>query len=302
MKPSMPADRRPPLPRSAQRIVWLARAASTAGLAFGVYLAVRLAAHGATAPAMLVLAIAGAYAISTWLNPLSPLMWIALAVLAGLFVISDQGPISITLAVALVVLFWLRSRPQLPSISSLTPIFTDDVMPRAATLVAELTDQGWERVGGYAFQSGRTPVTAAVLLHPDCDRYAAITDLVYAIESRFDDAKVLLTINSGRASLPPFYLANVVKGSPTDLAAGHQQAVELLSERGLTPLLLDPEAVVEEALASEVETLEWGARHGRGGLFNFGEGTGELDDSAISATRIETWLAAPAMTERQAAE
>jgi hypothetical protein len=293
----MPALRRPPLPRSAQRIVWLARAASTVGLAFGLYLAARLAAHGAAAPAMLVLSIAGAYAISTWLNPLSPWMWIALAVLTGLFVASDHGPISITLAVALVVLFWLRSRPQVPSVSSLTPIFTDEVMPRAATFVAELTDRGWEHVGGYAFQTGRTPVTAAVLLHPEGDRYAAITDMVYAIESRFDDARVLLTINSGRASLPPFYLTNVVKASPADLAASHQQALELLAERGLTPLPLDPEAVVEEALASEVETLEWSARHGNGGLFNFGGGAGELDGSAISATRIETWLEAPALAE-----
>lgn len=292
MNPSMPGDRHPPLPQSAQRIVWLARVASTAGLALGVYLATRLVAHGDTVQALLVLAIAGAYAISTWVNPLSPWLWVALGVLAGLFVLIDTGVVSITLAIALVVLFWMRGRLQAPSVSSLTPIFTDEVMPGAARFVAELTDLGWEHVGGYAFESENAPVTAAVMLHPDGDRYAAITDMVYAIESRFDDARILLTINSGRASLPPVYLTNVVKGSPTELAESHQHAVDLLAAQGLTPLRLDREAVVEEALASEVETLEWHARHGSGGLFNFGGGAGELDDSAISATRIDTWLAA----------
>lgn len=296
MKPSMPADRRPPLPQSAKRIVWLARAASTVALALGIYLAAGLAAAGGTLEAVLVLGIAGAYAISTWVNPLSPWLWVTLGVLAGLFVLIDPGVVSITLAVALVVLFWMRGRLQVPSVATLTPIFTNEVMPGAAGFVDELAGLGWEHVGGYAFESGHTAVTAAVMLHPDGDRYAAVTDMVYAIESRYDDVRILLTINSGRAALPPAYLTNVVKGSPTELAASHQRAIELLADHGVMPLPLDPEAIVEEALASEVETLEWNARRAGAGLFNFGGGTGELDDSAVSATRIETWLASQVLS------
>lgn len=292
----MAADLRPPLPKSAQRLVWLSRAASTAGLAIGMYIAATWLSHGNVVEGLLVLAIAAAYALSTWLNPLSPWLWVALGALSALFLVIDTGVVSITMAIALLVLFWMRSRLQAPSVSSLTPIFSDEVMPGAAGFVAELTDQGWEHVGGYAFESGHSPVTATVLLHPDADRYAAITDMVYAIESRYDDARILLTINSGRAALPPAYLSNVVKGSPGELAAAHQRAVELVASHGLTPLPLDPEAVVEEALASEVETLEWNARRG-GGLFNFGGGAGELDDSAISATRIATWLVAAPVAE-----
>jgi hypothetical protein len=289
----MPAERQPPVPRAAQRMMWLARAVSTVGLAIGIYFAIVSMADGHAAQALLVLAIAVCYTLSTWVDPLSPLFWVTLGCLSGLFLFVDPGLVSLTLAVALVILFWMRSRIQPPSVSSLTPIFTDDVMPGAAAYVAELTDLGWRQVGGYTFDSARTPVTATVLLHPDGDRYAAITDMVFGIESRYPDSKILLTINSSRASLPPAYLTNVRRGSPAKLADSHQRAIDVLESYGLTPLPLDPEAVVEEALASEVETIEWNARRHGFGLFNFGGGAGELDDSSVSAQRIEMWIAAP---------
>lgn len=286
----MPADRYLPLPQAAQRMVWLARAVSTVGLAIGVYFAIFWMSQGQVIQALLVLAIAVSYSLSTWVNPLSPWLWVTLGCLSGLFLLVDPGVVSVTMAVALVVLFWMRSRLEAPSVSSLTPIFTDDVMPGAEGYVAELTDLGWHHAGGYTFESGRTPVTATVLLHPDGDRYAVITDMVFAIESRYPDSKILLSINSGRASLPPSYLTNVRRGSPAKLAASHQTALDVIESFGLTPLPLDPEAVVEEALASEVETIEWTARRSGTGLFNFGSGLGELDDSSVSAQRIEMWM------------
>lgn len=293
----MPAKLLPPLPRAARRTVWLARAISTVGLVIAALIAAIWLSEGNTGQALLVLGVAAAYALVTWLNPLSPIFWVVVGVLSALFVLTDPGIVSITLAVALVVLFWMRGRIQAPSLSSLTPIFTDEVMAGAERWVGELTDLGWEHVGGYSFESAKVPVTVAVLLHPDADRHAVITDVVFAIESRYDDSRFLLTINSGRAALPPSYLPNIVRGTPGDLAASHTRAIEILVSHGVTPQQLDPEAVVEEALASEVETTEWNAlRGGGGGMFNFGAGPGEIDESAVSAIRIENWLAEPAMS------
>lgn len=279
-------------------MVWLARAISTVGLAIGVLIAGLWLADGRVGPALLVLAVTAAYALSTWVNPLSPWFWVVAGGISTVLVIVDPGVVSVTLAVALVVLFWMRARLQAPSVSSLTPIFTNEVMAGAEHHVAELIDLGWEHVGGYTFDSAKAPVTAAVLLHSDADRYAVVTDVVFAIESRFDDARILLTINSGRASLPPAYLSSVVKGTPGRLAASHQRSLEILSTHAMTPQPLDPEAVVEEALASEVETTEWNAARSNTGLFNFGGGAGEIDDSAVWATRIETWLASQAVERR----
>ena len=49
--------------------------------------------------------------------------------------------------------------------------------------------------------------------------------------------------------------------------------------------------IVSEALASEVETIQWSKQNPPGGLFNFGRGVGLLDESPEARGRIETWLA-----------
>ena len=282
----------PPLPPSALRMVWLARAVSAVGLVIGVYVGALAAAEGELLHAFLILALALAYVLVTWANPHSPLVWLAIGTMVLILVVLDPGVISITVAIAASVFFWMRGRfGRSPSMASLRPVFTDTVTRGAEVYVGELSELGWRHVGGYAFDLARIPITAVVLVHPNLDRYSVITDMVFSIESRFPDSRFLVTLNSGRSGLPPNYLANDITGaSPGALADAHQQALDVLATRGVTPMELDEEAIVEEALASEVETAEWSRANPSRGLFNFGGGAGVLDDSSVSAQRVETWL------------
>lgn len=274
-------------------MIWLARAVSSVGLVIGVYVGAYWASQGETILAFLTLAMAVAYVLSTWINPMSPWVWVSLGSLSAVLVLLNPGVISITMAIAVGVLFWMRGRMRIaPSVATLRPVFTDMVMDGAAAYVAELTDAGWNHVGGYAFDSARISVTASVLVHTSLDRYAVITDMVFAIESRFEGNRFLVTLNSDRTGLPPNYLANSVFGaSPGALALAHQQALDVLASHGLTPVKLDEEAIVEEALASEVETTEWSMQNPSPGLFNFGAGKGQVDGSSVSEQRIVAWMA-----------
>jgi len=282
----------PPVPQSAQRMVWLARAVSSVGLVIAVYVGLYWSAQGETVLAFLTLAIAVAYLLSTWINPMSPWLWISLGSLSVVLMLLDPGVVTVTMAAAVALLFLMRGRMRIaPSVASLRPVFTDTVMDGAEAYVVELTDMGWSHVGGYAFDSARISVTAAVLVHENLDRHAVITDMIFAIESRFADSRFLVTLNSDRTGLPPNYLANVVSGgSPGALALAHQQALDILATHGMTPLQLDEEAIVEEALASEVETTEWTMQNRSRGLFDFGGGTGQVDTSSVSAQRIVSWM------------
>jgi hypothetical protein len=214
--------------------------------------------------------------------------------MVAVFVVLDPGVISITLAAATGVLFWMRGRKRSSSIdtSTLHPVDPDAVMRGAEQGVDELLALGWRQAGAYGFESLAASVTASVLVHPDLDRHAQITDMVASIESRFENGQILITLNSGWASLPPNYLANDIPGaSPTELADSHQRALDLLATFGIAPLQVPEHTIVSEAMASEVETIQWSSDHASGGLFNFGAGAGALGGSPQSTARIEAWIA-----------
>jgi hypothetical protein len=281
-------------PSAVQRIMWLARAVSAVAFVVGMFLAAQAAAAGNTVGALLFIAISVAYVLATWVSPLSPVPWIAIGGMVAVFVVLDPGVISITLAAAAGVLFWMRGRKRSSSIdtSTLHPVAPDAVMRGAEQRVDELVAMGWRQAGAYGFESLAARVTASVLVHPNLDRHAQITDMLASIESRFDDGRILITLNSGRASLPPNYLTNDLPGaSPAELAGDHQRALDLLVTFGVTPLQVPEHTIVSEAMASEVETIQWSTDHVSGGLFNFGTGAGALDGSPKSTARIEAWLA-----------
>jgi hypothetical protein len=284
----------PPAPKGARRLIWVARALAAAAFVVGLSMAMLAAREGETVLAMLFVAISVAYVLGTWANPLSPMLWIAIGTIVVVLLILDPGALTITLAIGTAVLFWLRGRKQSTPIdaSTLRPVAPEAVMPGAEEYVGRLTDRGWRQAGAYEFDALTSAVIASVLVHPDLDRHAEITDMVFAIESRFEGSLILLTISSGRTRLPPNYLANDVLGaSPDELADSHQRALDLLAGFGVTPLEVAEHTIVSEAMASEVETIEWSIRNPSGGLFNFGAGVGELDDSPDSRERIEAWLA-----------
>ncbi len=286
--------RYPPVPKSAKRIIWLGRAISAIALVIGVYVGSQLASQGHTSRAFLILSLASVYVLTTWVSALSPLLWVSVSGMVLIFVVLEPNVISFTLVLTVAVLFWMRGKGQSSPIdpAGLRPVASDTVMPGAERFVTQLTELGWRQAGAYAFDSKRTSVTASVLVHPDMDRYADITDMVFGIESRFEGSRILVTLNSGRGSLPPNYLGNdVVGASPAELADAHQQALDVLATFNVTPLPINEKTIVSEALASEVETIEWSKQNPPGGLFNFGRGAGLLDESPQAKDLIEAWLA-----------
>jgi len=274
-------------------MVWLVRAISAVALTVSVYLSATLAARGDTLSAGLFLSISIVYVLATWMNPLSPLLWIGIAAMISALLVLDPGVVSVTLAIAAAVLFWMRGRKQSSPVdpATLRPVEPDSVMPSAQAFVTELIEAGWRQAGAYAFGSRKTEVTVSVLVHPDLDRHAEITDMVFSIESRFPNSRILITNSSGRAVLPLSYLTNDVLGAtPAELAEAHQHALDILGGFDLEPEHVLEHTIVSEAMASEMETIEWSYENPSGGLFNFGGGHGALDDSPASKARIEEWL------------
>ena len=74
----------PPLPSRARPLVWTARVFGVVAFAVGIHLAWRAAADGRTVLALLFLAIALAYVLGTWVNPLSPVLWVAIGAVVAL--------------------------------------------------------------------------------------------------------------------------------------------------------------------------------------------------------------------------
>ncbi len=290
----MASRRYPPVPKAARRIIWLGRAISAIGLVIGVYVGMQLASRGQTSRAFLILSLAAVYVLTTWVSALSPLLWVSVGGMVLIFVVLEPNVISVTLVVAVAVLFWMRGKGQTSPIdpAGLRPAASDAVMPGAERFVTQLTERGWRQAGAYAFDSKRASVTASVLVHPDLDRYADITDMVFGIESRFEGSRMLITLNTGHGSLPPNYLGNgLVGASPAELADAHQQALDIIATFDVAPLHINEKTVVSEALASEVETIQWSKQNPPGGLFNFGRGVGLLDESPEATERIQAWLA-----------
>jgi hypothetical protein len=288
------ARRYPPTPVAARRLVWLSRALSGLAFVLGLYFGALAMSRDQDVLAMLFLAISAAYVLATWANPASPLIWVAIGGIVTILVILDPNVLTVTLAVAAGALFWLRGRKQITRVntSTIRPVADDAIMTGAERFVSELAELGWRQAGAYEFDSRSATVTASVLVHPELDRHAEITDMVFAIESRFEDGLILITMSSARAGLPPNYLANIVFGAtPAELADAHQNALDLLATFDVAPLRVPEHTIVSEAMASEVETIEWSVRHPTGGLFNFGTGPGPLDDSQRSRLRIKDWLA-----------
>ena len=280
------------MPRSARRMVWLARAISAVALFIGLITGARAASEGAIVFAFLYLAISVAFVLATWVSPLSPLVWVAIAGMVTVMLVLEPNVVTATLAIAAALLFWLRGRKQSSPVNpaSLRAVPSDTVMRGAEAYVGELEDLGWRQSGAYAFDTP-LPVVASLLVHPDMDQYAEVTDSIFGILSRFSDNRVMVTINSGRAGLPPNYLANDLLGaSPTELTEAHQRVLEMLTAFGATPLPVDEATLVEEAISSEIETIEWTKQNPSGGLFNFGRGVGSIDASGDARARIEAWL------------
>jgi hypothetical protein len=252
--------------------------------------------------ALLVLVVTGAYdlgilSVRLRIPWLTTLLLAVAAFVCGVLV--GHPFVGVVAAVALAG--WLvlgSSRLQLDP-SSVQPLESTAVDPEAAEHAAAFEALAFEQAGALSFvpAPGKT-VIETLLIGPEGDRYAVVTDLVLNVVSSFG-GRILVTRNSALATVPPDVLGNDLRGAtPAELAAAHERALEILAARGLTPDRIRPEHLVEAHVAFERRCIEW-ATAGAGrrvvqSFFSSGLGAGALDETSASGRRIDAWLAAPA--------
>jgi hypothetical protein len=135
---------------------------------------------------------------------------------------------------------------------------SDAVMPGAEPLVQELSSRGFRTIGGHRCRPGGRTIITTVMVGPECDRMALVTDRVWEVASRFD-SRWLVTINIATAPLPSDVLRQEVGGgAPSDVARAHQAALELLAGSSLRPDRFSTDAeVLTSALAMERRAIEF---------------------------------------------
>lgn len=244
--------------------------------------------------------------IATWAwgspSPYPARQWAAVGLLAvGIAILMPLLAVAVFVAYALLAV--LPSRYMLGRMSSLELelVGPDEVDPGAMAWVAELEAAGFRRVGGYraVIPLFRKRVTASVLVGPDGDRFAVVTDRMSDVVSRYE-GRWLVTTSSGLVPVPEHILRQlVVQGNPSELATAHEAGVELLAERGFTPDRFAADAdVLEAARALEWDSIRFASdsktksalrieTRGKGG-------DPVLADDDRSRRRIDAWLTAPA--------
>ena len=109
------------------------------------------------------------------------------------------------------------------------------VMPGAEELVQQFSAEGFRALGAYRFQSGGRLVVLTVMLGPQGDRLAVVTDKVWQVASRFG-RRSLLTTNSAVAPVPVDVLRQQVSGGrPAELIRAHDSALTLLAGHSHRP-------------------------------------------------------------------
>ena len=271
-----------------------------AGSVFAVILAargdLRPAAACLLAPLLYLAAALTAPLRQLWLQAgLRALIPVVVGVLLGYPLVG--AAIGIALAVLLTLGAVRSVRGQ--DWETLRALEPNEVDPQTAGHVAAFEALGFQQVGAYGFEPdpGRT-VVVIVMIGPQGDRWAAVTDVVLEVSSTFGK-RVLVTRNSAKSSLPGEFLTNDFRGAePAELADAHGRALDVLRTRGLEPNPIESARLVELQLALESRCVEWSVRRSRRRVLHdvleSGLGSGQLDASAPALARIEAWLASPA--------
>lgn len=249
----------------------------------------------------------GSILLVTWARGFPAREWIATALLfVGIGLVGSPLFALFLLAVAVALQLWLsrRMRRRLPADLE---VAGDEVMPGAEEAVAAFEAAGFRRTGAYATQVpqllGTKRAVVSVLAAAGADRFAVATDRVVEVVSRFGD-RWLLTTSSGLAPLTGSTLRQLVaRGSPAELAAAHQTALDVLSRRGVEPDPLADGDVVEAALELERTAMAFvadaGLRESLGIEPRRKTSDPVLDDDERSRRRVDDWLAADAPASLQ---
>jgi len=233
--------------------------------------------------------------------------WIAMGLVSGGLAAGGSPLLAATLfpaafLVMLAIALWLRRTFQRLASFEFEVVGDTEVMRGAEDAVAAFEREGFTRAGGYAFNArpGSKRVVATVLVAPSRDRYAAVTDRVVEVTSRFGGERCLITANRGNAPLPGDILRQVVaRGLPADLMGAHETAIELLSGRGVRPdRFTADDNLVEVAVDSEKRAIRFASETGwRQSLSMEPRGKRKhpvLRGDRRSRKRIDSWLGARA--------
>jgi len=233
-----------------------------------------------------------AFAAGTWVSVYSPLFLVLLAIPVLILPLTTGSGVvfAVIAAVALLLLALRRAGPVAIDADQVRRADDDAVMPHAVRFVAGFEDMGWTRAGAVVAQVESIEVTIAVLLSPDRRSYVEVTDVVLAITSTFSQGRTLVSRNSASSPMAEWALANDHRGaSPAQLAAAHQEVLDILSEREVEALRLDPDNLIELVIELEKLSIE-GAAGFTPGITNTAKGQGPIDRSEPSTERVRRWI------------
>ena len=127
------------------------------------------------------------------------------------------------------------------------------IMPGAEALAQQFVVEGFRVAGGYGCRIGGKRVLLTVMIGPQRDRLAVVTDKVWYVVSRFGQ-RTLVTGSSGAAPVPPGVLRQqIADGSPAELLHAHNAALTIVSGRMIRPDVFDTD---EHALDAVLEHEE----------------------------------------------
>jgi hypothetical protein len=281
----------PPLVPKIRPYIYGLRVLSSVLLVLGAWSGWNYIADGEPVVGVRVLVSAVAFAVASWVSPYSPMFLVLLAIpiLILPFTRGAGFVFGIIAAIALLWLVWQRGQAVDIDPGGVRAAPDDAVMPHARAFVADLEGLGWSRAGAVSADLGRMEITMAVLLSADRLSYVEVTDVVVAITSIFAHGRTVVSRNSAASPMSASVLANDRRGAtPTQLAASHQEVLEILRERGLKPLRLDPATLIQLVIDQEKRSIEESAGF-KPRLGDTAKGMGPIDRSEESAERIRQW-------------
>jgi hypothetical protein len=230
----------------------------------------------------------------------SPWQWLVVGLIAGAFLILGL-PLMVIVgaAVALFVLQLVANVLVARKVGriELETLADPAVMAGAEELVRQFLADRFRLIGGYRFSTAGRLVILTVMIGPERDRLAVVTDRVWQTVSRFG-TRSLLTTNSALAPVPPEVLRQqVVDGGPPEVARAHNAALALLARHSHEPHVFDTDAeALESVRQMEERALAFIRRASLTAALQM-ETAGAsraqlLRDDSHSLTRINAWLGA----------
>lgn len=166
----------------------------------------------------------------------------------------------------------------------------DAVGEGAERFLGEFEELGYRQVGALSFRTMGFDVIESIMIGPNRDRFAQVTDAVITVVSHFGE-RSLLTRNSGLTGVPSHVLTNDLRGAgPDELDAAHDRALDKISAWA-RPDPIDTDSIVDRTIDEERQTIEWMRSGGTKVIVSrSGLGSGPLWDRADRDESISAWL------------